>query len=78
MEVFDSERALRTMATQIGALYASLPSLLEAVAILTQQQVEHERRIIRLEGLAESQKEHERRIIRLEGLIESLCAPGRP
>jgi hypothetical protein len=51
---------------------------LEAVAILTQQQVEHERRIIRLEGLAESQKEHERRIIRLEGLIESLCAPGRP
>jgi hypothetical protein len=49
-EVYDDGRILRTMAQQVSILYKELPSLLATVKAVAQQQVEHERRIIRLEG----------------------------
>lgn len=55
-EVFDEARALRTMAGQVAAMYDHLPDLIETVKAVVSQQREHERRIIRLEGIAEKLK----------------------
>jgi hypothetical protein len=49
-EVYDESRALKTMAKQVASLYSHLPTLIDTVKSVVQQQQEHERRLIRLEG----------------------------
>ena len=42
---------LTTMATQVAEIHQKLPDILQTMSRLDEQQREHERRIIRLEGL---------------------------
>lgn len=51
-EVFDADRALRTIAKQVAAIFQTLPLLVESMKRIEARQDEHERRIIRLEGIA--------------------------
>jgi hypothetical protein len=50
-EVFSIEKALKTIAGQVTAIFQALPGLMETMRAVAEQQKEHERRIIRLEGL---------------------------
>ena len=49
-EVFDADRALRTMAVQVAAIFQTLPTWQVKLDAVTDQQKEHERRIKRLEA----------------------------
>jgi hypothetical protein len=53
-EPFDLPRAVRTIAAQVAAIFQTLPGLVETMREVVLQQREHERRIIRLEGIVET------------------------
>ncbi len=52
------EKAFQTLASQIGEMYQHWGQALAAISRLEGQQKEHERRIIRIEGMLAVQKNH--------------------
>jgi hypothetical protein len=52
-EPFILEKAVKAMAAQVMVIYQALPGLMETMRAVAEQQKEHERRLIRLEGLVQ-------------------------
>lgn len=53
IEAFSIEKTLKTIAGQVTVIFQALPGLIETIRAVAEQQKEHERRIIRLEGLVQ-------------------------
>jgi hypothetical protein len=52
-EPFILEKAVKTMAAQVMVIFQALPGFMETMRAVAEQQKEHERRLIRLEGLVQ-------------------------